>query len=638
MEKSLMPRLALFCVSLLVFGNALSGDSKAPAAGPTVKAALGLTPVQPAVPYERVPSEDEAKCQIVDLDQGDWAGWKVLREDGTVLRRFADTNGDKKVDLWSYFSNGVEVYRDVDADFNGKADQYRWLGTAGTRWGLDEDEDGTIDRWKQISAEEVSGEVIAALAAAASPRFVRLLISPEELDGLGLEAAQAERIATKVREARQDFADFAARQEKVGKTAEWVQFAAALPGIVPAGTDGLRGDLMVYENAVAMFDQADRQGQVLVGTLVKVGDAWRLVDLPQVVGEEMVVSRSSGFFFTPDALPSEMGGGSSGEAAQRRVAELEQIDRQLAEAEEAAAQAELNARRADVVEQLVKAAEGEEERQTWLQQLVDTVAAAVQSGTYPEGVQRLEQARDELASDDPALQSYIGFQIISSEYARRLRDSEPDAFPEIQEWYLEALSRFVDEHPAAPEAAQAMMQLALSKEFEAKDEDAIAWYRKVTTAFPGQAAGEKAAGAIRRLESVGQRIDLSGTTLEGKKLQLARLRGNPVVVHYWATWCEPCKQDMKVLRQLQARYQGAGLQIVGVNVDGRRADAEAYLQANPQPWPQLFDEGGLESSDLAIALGVQTLPTMLLLDDKGQVVRHNVQTVQLDREIGELVE
>lgn len=632
-----MPRTASFYLPISLLGlSFLAPCQTLLGAGPTVKAALGLKPVQPDVPYEKVASGEEENCRIVDLDHDDWAGWQVEKNDGMILRKFADTNADKKVDLWCYYNNGVEVYRDVDGDFNGKADQYRWLGTAGTRWGLDEDENGKIDQWKQISAEEVTSELITALATADPTRFSPLLVSDEELTRLGMVSEPMERITSKVRQARNDFEAFANRQKEVGEGAEWVQFAATTPGIVPAGTDGLAEDLMVYENAVAMFEGSGTQGQVLVGTLMRIDDAWRLVDLPQVVGEEMVVARSSGFFFTPDSTPAGMNSQGGGAASQELVAELEEIDRELTTVTEIAAQGQLNARRADVVERLIKASESEEERSTWMRQLVDTVAAAVQSGTYPEGVERLEQARSELASDDPGLQAYIGFQIISSEYARRLRDSEPDDFPEIQEWYLENLSEFVDQHPDAPEAAQAMMQLALSKEFEAKEEDAIEWYRKVVSAFPNQPAGEKAAGAIRRLESVGERLDLTGTTLDGKNFQLARLRGNPVVVHYWATWCEPCKQEMKLLRELQARYQKEGLQIVGINVDGRRQDVEAYLESNPLPWPQLYGDGGLESSPLAIELGVQTLPTMLLIDDLGKVVRHNIQAAQLDAEIGEL--
>ena len=66
--------------------------------------------------------------------------------------------------------------------------------------------------------------------------------------------------------------------------------------------------------------------------------------------------------------------------------------------------------------------------------------------------------------------------------------------------------------------------------------------------------------------------------LDGKTLSLSRLRGRPIVVHYWATWCEPCKQDLKLLRQLQARYQKLGLQLVGVSVDGRKEDALAFVK------------------------------------------------------------
>ena len=67
---------------------------------------------------------------------------------------------------------------------------------------------------------------------------------------------------------------------------------------------------------------------------------------------------------------------------------------------------------------------------------------------------------------------------------------------------------------------------------------------------------EKAQGAIRRLQLVGKPLELSGKGLDGRPFDIGSLRGNLIVVHYWATWCEPCKQEMKRLRDLLARGGG----------------------------------------------------------------------------------
>ena len=63
-------------------------------------------------------------------------GFVVYHETGRVLRKFVDTNKDEKLDLWSYYQEGLEVYRDIDSNFDENLDQYRWIGTAGTRWGI----------------------------------------------------------------------------------------------------------------------------------------------------------------------------------------------------------------------------------------------------------------------------------------------------------------------------------------------------------------------------------------------------------------------------------------------------------------------------------------------------------------------
>jgi thiol-disulfide isomerase/thioredoxin len=616
---------------------AISLCEPAVGAPPTAPAALALRPVQSDVPYEQVPPEAVEKCSIRDLNVEGWTGWELLGPDGNLLRRFADTNNDKKVDLWCYYNFGVEVYRDIDRNHNGKADEYRWLGTAGVRWGLDEDEDGQVDRWKQISAEEVTSEVVAALRDHDGPRFARLLISESELKALGLGAEKTAQILAKSTRAASDFEDLAKRQTSVGDDAQWVQFAAPAPGLVPSGTEGSTDDVMVYENAVAMFEHGDKSGQLMVGTLIRVDEAWRLVELPSV-GEGETVAQMAGNFFTPGGTPTASAESQTtiNQDTQQAVAELESIETKLSAAKLPAEMAPLHQRRADLLEKLIANSENRVERDTWVRQLVDMLSMGAQTGGYPDAVQRLNRVAERFAGNDDALKAYADFQAISTEYVVR---QTPDAdFSEVQKWYLDALSQFVEQYPSTPESAQAWMQLALSKEFEDKEQDALVFYKRVVSTFPNTNAGEKAAGAVRRLESVGQSLELAGPTLDGKPFKLSSLRGRPVVVHYWATWCEPCKQDMKLLRRLQAAYQKAGLQVVGVNVDLTKEQAKAFLQQNPLPWTQLFEPGGLESSELAKALGVQTLPTMLLVDASGKVVKHNVRAAELDEKLAELLQ
>ena len=104
----------------------LAGASWAVAAQPpTVEQAMGLNPIQKEVEYERPEAAEVAKCAIKPEQIGGQSGWVVRNGAGEILRRFVDTNSDNFVDLWCYYDGGGEVYRDIDSNFNGSADQYR---------------------------------------------------------------------------------------------------------------------------------------------------------------------------------------------------------------------------------------------------------------------------------------------------------------------------------------------------------------------------------------------------------------------------------------------------------------------------------------------------------------------------------
>ncbi|MCA9226534.1 MAG: TlpA family protein disulfide reductase, partial [Planctomycetales bacterium] len=154
--------------------------------------------------------------------------------------------------------------------------------------------------------------------------------------------------------------------------------------------------------------------------------------------------------------------------------------------------------------------------------------------------------------------------------------------------------------------------------------------------FPDAVVAKKAAGAKRRLESVGQPLAFEGKTIDGKTLSLGSLRGNVVVLHYWATWCEPCKEDLKTLKEIQAKYAGKKFAPVGVSLDNAPGTLTEYLRANRISWPQLYEDGGLDSR-LSNELGILSLPTMLLIDQSGRVVHRNLHISELENELKKLL-
>jgi thiol-disulfide isomerase/thioredoxin len=633
-----MSRTELRAGTLAVCVAALSTISGlAQTAKPTPAIALALKPIQSDVDYDTPTGEEVAKCSVDAKTSGGGAGWQVLNSAGQLLRRFVDTNGDNKIDQWCYYKDGLEVYRDIDANNNGKADQYRWLGTAGIRWGLDEDEDGRIDRWKQISAEEVASEVVAALRTNDAARFRRLLLSEKELNALGLGAVQSREIAKKVAAAAQGFAELTQRQTVVGKSSEWLNFGASRPGVIPAGFEGSTRDLIVYDTASAIVATDGKHAQIVLGSLVQVEGGWRLIDLPHNGSDNQAGGPGLLQQLAPSNLPQlPSAGGGLDPKSQELIRQMEELDKALAKPSSPEDVAKLNTKRADLLEQLLENAATADERETWVRQYADTVSAAVQAGGYAEGVTRLKKLAEVLAPDaaNAKLKAYVKYRYLTAVYSQGMQQATAETAGKVQDRWLADLQQFVDEYPRAEDAAEAMLHLAIGQEFAGKTEDAAAWYAKIVAAFPTAEVAKKAAGAKRRLESVGKPMSLQGTTLDGKTFSLASYRGRVVLIQYWATWCEPCKQEMALLKQLQAKYAQQGFAIVGINLDADRSAAVAFIRANPLPWPQVYEAGGVEASRLAQEMGIMTLPTMLLIDNEGKVLNRNVHAGELDEDLG----
>jgi thiol-disulfide isomerase/thioredoxin len=221
---------------------------------------------------------------------------------------------------------------------------------------------------------------------------------------------------------------------------------------------------------------------------------------------------------------------------------------------------------------------------------------------------------------------------MTAEYTNDLQKPKAD-LAKIQSKWIEDLEGYVKQFSGTRPSGEAMLQLAVSQEFAGEDDAAIKWYRQIIDTFPKSEIAEKANGAVRRLRIVGKPFELQGNGLDGRQVDLSTMRGRVVLVHYWATWCEPCKEDMKQMRSLLAKFGGRRFAIVGVNLDDETQTARNHVRSNRISWPQIHDAGGLESR-LAKQMGVFTLPLTMLVDESGAVVNRQMTVEELEDELG----
>lgn len=115
----------------------------------------------------------------------------------------------------------------------------------------------------------------------------------------------------------------------------------------------------------------------------------------------------------------------------------------------------------------------------------------------------------------------------------------------------------------------------------------------------------------RTLESTGN--DFTLTSLDGDEYTLSKLKGNVVIVDFWATWCPPCRREIPHFVELYNRYKDKGLIILGISSE-EKATLEAFRDENKITYPLL-----LGSTEIFKRFGVSSIPHTLFIDKKGKV-------------------
>lgn len=125
-----------------------------------------------------------------------------------------------------------------------------------------------------------------------------------------------------------------------------------------------------------------------------------------------------------------------------------------------------------------------------------------------------------------------------------------------------------------------------------------------------QARADEGSLQPQKPRSLTQLAKLRTADAERLHAVLARERGKPVVLHFWATWCEPCREEIPVLSRFAASDAAGGIAIVAVAVNDHPDKVDEFLWEVDAKLPVLFDR----EQTIIRALGIRVLPTTLVLD------------------------
>jgi len=126
------------------------------------------------------------------------------------------------------------------------------------------------------------------------------------------------------------------------------------------------------------------------------------------------------------------------------------------------------------------------------------------------------------------------------------------------------------------------------------------------------------------------------TTMDGQRISLDELKGKVVLLDFWATWCEPCREALPHIREITKKFEGQPLLVLSVNLDDDEQKWKDFVVKNEMTWPQYGGDSGFKGP-MATLFGVRAIPQTFTIDADGVLQDQHIGDASMEGKLKKLV-
>ncbi len=219
---------------------------------------------------------------------------------------------------------------------------------------------------------------------------------------------------------------------------------------------------------------------------------------------------------------------------------------------------------------------------------------------------------------NPNLSEEERFKIRLKSVQTKANSRETEGTAAVVAEYEKGVRSLQQEFPKRTEVYQMLLELAdASTAFGGGNARAMAQEVADSPAAP-PTVKEAAKLLLKKLNLVGKPVPIKFTSVDGREIDLAKLRGKVVLIDFWATWCGPCVAELPNVKAAYEKLSPKGFEIIGLSFDENKTALTQFIAKEKLAWPQYFDGKGWQNK-FAVEFGINSIPAMWLIDKNGNL-------------------